>query len=200
MNWWERAANVLPPAINIAGLALLICLPFVIVSQVAGFVALAGVATISFVLSSGWTKPYKRRFYILGFCAALIVLTPLALVYPFLEGGFDDGPFRGQSFAGEPHKLTIDHSLPFRRGHLAVSNRRRHESPVILYKEGDTVAWAIEMDVGEFVNVYSLSKISIRPGVLRDRVDFVASWTYGDESGKAYIWKLGGFQRFWLSW
>lgn len=147
--------------------------------------------------------------YPIGLAAAASLLAPMVLnadIRSFLEAGFDDGPFHGRPFHGDIGSLQPSHRIVFRSGELIVFNRADDEPPVLAYVVEDAGRWALELDgtADPDFNWTEFSRVSepltVSLGILRDRLDFVAHWTFGAERGTVYIWRFGGVQRFYLSW
>lgn len=124
----------------------------------------------------------------------------------FFEAGFDDGPFIGESYDGELNSLKVDHTIAYGDGQLRVYNRSDEEAPIIAcFDAKGNVEWAWLMDVRlkpgyETAMLYAIDDPEIESGLLRDRIVFLSTWTYGAEHAYAYVWKWGGPQRFYLSW
>ena len=133
-------------------------------------------------------------------------LTHIAIV--FVEGGFDDGPFYGRSFDGTLDAMIESESLPYADGRIVVFNRdAQRKSPIFAFRRIDgSVKWAVEMDVSakpfySNCNLRRIENLRLVKGRIKDEIVFDATWTYGGEQGRAFIWKLGHrFQRFYLSW
>ena len=149
-----------------------------------------------------WRHPLSQ-----GAALLAIVLVLLSQpMYRFFEAGFNDGPFVGKSYVGELPASVADQELPYRAGKLQLFNRSDDESPILVYvKDSGERVWAWEMNVAlssgyEATKLYAIERLEIQTGFLRDQLVFLSYWSYGAEQGVAYVWKLGGPQRFYLSW
>lgn len=187
-------------------LAVAIALPFTLLHPVLPFaitLLLYGVVCLGQYLK--WL-PNHSTGYLLGCLIALIVLLPATSLLKFAEQGFDDGPFYGQPFVGIVSDAAISDRLDYRQGELLVYNRSEDQSPVLAYRVQGETLWAQSLDVSQsprYDGVYHLtamSDLSMAYGIWRDRLDFLGTWNFGTERGRAYLWKWGGFHRFFLSW
>ena len=206
---WRAAHSALASVLGIVVIAAgasVLSAPFLIIERWAGFAVLALLATASFLLYRQGRLPRRPWTLMLGLLAALLLLLPAAFFAQLLEAGFDDGPFRGRPFGGDVARLEPSHVVAFRSGELVIYNRTGDEPPILAYLVNGTSDWAVDMDTTanpkyrntEFRSVSG--PLSVSYGLFRDRMDFLANWSYGVEHGYVYIWKFGGVQRFYLSW
>lgn len=178
--------------------------PFLIIERWLGFSVLALIAALFMLLRARLKIGNRPIIYISGLVVALLLLIPASFFAQILESGFDDGPFTGRQFDGNLDLLEPSDSVKFRDGILYIYNRN-DEAPVIAYRIDGRTQWATEMYVSmspgaQGSELYQIESPSLAKGIVRDRLDFIGYWTYGAEHGYAYIWKLGGIQRFYLSW
>jgi hypothetical protein len=189
-------------AISVTVGSIVLCIPFASIEWSAGFVVLGLLILLYFAFQKRVRSP--RKPFIFGFVIAFILLFPLAFFARIAEGGFDDGPFTGRPFVGAVDSLIPTDSVAFRGGQLLIYNRIDNQAPIISYIVKGEISWTREMFVSMRDNNYNqlwgISEPSVAYGIVRDRLDFQASWTYGIENGYAYIWKFGGIQKFYLSW
>jgi hypothetical protein len=180
-------------------------LPFTLIHPVLPFVVVSmGIGLALMMQRWRWLSKTPKTYFA-GCLVALVLLLPAASLVNFVEQGFDDGPFYGTThgtfIAGE----QASDRLAYRQGELLVYNRQPGQAPVLVYRVEGDARWAIVMDIHQNPRFegYHLSAIEspqLVHGVLRDRLDFLATWSFGVERGRAYIWKWGGFHRFFLSW
>lgn len=120
-----------------------------------------------------------------------------------LEAGFDDGPFYGKKIDLASAKIKVKESIPFRSGQLQALELNGISGSILSYYKDNKFIWAYELQTSEQMENTFLTEIRnlrVSSGIFRDRIDFIGVWTYGAERGKAYIWKWGGLQYFYLSW
>ena len=138
----------------------------------------------------------------ISFLLAAILFSPIVVLHPFLDQGFDDGPFYGKPLDPTFEISSPTYDLPYLFGHILILNRDTL-SPVMAFRDAfGNQKWAIELSVDEFegAHFYSINRPRIVYGTFRDQIQFLGHWTGGAESGYAYVWKFGGFQKFNLSW
>ena len=186
------------------------CAPLLVVEVWAGVLVFGLLATVAVLLAWNGKQAFGHRAaYPVGLVAGAMLLAPLALnaeLRAFFEAGFDDGPFHGRPFLGNVEALEPSHTIAFRSGVLVVFNRMEDEPPVLAYVVDGASNWALELDVSaesryRWMQFWRVSEpLSLSPGILRDRLEFEAHWTFGAERGYVYVWKFGGVQRFYLSW
>jgi hypothetical protein len=186
---------------------VLVTLPFTLIHGVLPFVVLLIGFGIFMLLLQAWRPPKYPTAYWLGCLVALVVLLPTTTLITFAEQGFDGGPFYGTPYGDGVTGLEVDERLEYRNGDLMVYNRRSEVPPILRYQTGEALRWAITLDLhqGSQPNAqdkgYHLSKIenlSWFNGILRDRIDFVGTWTFGQKPGRLYLWKWGQVHRFYL--
>jgi len=187
----------------IAGMA--IALPFTVIHPAVPFAVLFIAFGLVMVLRRGLRLPKYPTAYLIGCLVALVILLPAVSLVKFMEQGLDDGPFYGTDYTGGVMGLEVSDRLPYRRGELQIYNRQSRQAPVLAYQVNDELQWAKELDVSQHPKYrsYQLSTIetpTLAYGVIRDRVDFIGNWDFGTERGRVYLWKWGGFHRFYLSW
>ncbi|NER78607.1 MAG: hypothetical protein F6K42_03335 [Leptolyngbya sp. SIO1D8] len=122
-----------------------------------------------------------------------------------MEQGLDDGPFYGLEYTGGVTGLEANHRLDYRQGELLIYNRQQNRAPVLVYEANGDLVWSVEMDVSQHPKYqnYQLSTLeepTLAYGIIRDRLNFLGTWDFGKERGRAYLWKWGRFHRFYLSW
>lgn len=194
------AAGMLMTVLSVA-----IAIPFTLIHPVLPFaIALVGYGLVMLMQRWRWLPGYGRS-YLLGCLVALILLLPASSLIQFLEQGFDDGPFYGQPFAGVILGKQADISLPYRQGELLIYNRTAVKAPILAYRSNDETRWAQVLDVSQNsryadYQLTAMQEPSLALGLFRDRLDFLGNWNFGTERGRAYLWKWGGFHRFFLSW
>lgn len=191
-------------ALLITTVGVLVSLPFAMIHPLLPFIVLLAI----FVLSLGmkrwrWVSRLSTT-YLVGFLIAILVLLPAVSAVGFIERGFDDGPFYGKPYRGVISGESASDRLDYQQGELLIYNRRSERSPILAYRE-DELRWAVEMDVSQNpaysdYQLVSIESPTLSRGILRDRLNFLGTWSFGKESGKAYIWKWGGLHRFYLSW
>lgn len=191
--------------ITMAVMGIAIALPFTIVHPVLPFGVLLIVFGLVMAQRQTLRLPKHPNAYLAGCLAALVLLLPTVMLVKFAEQGFDDGPFYGVPYTSNLADLSRDASLDYRNGELVVYNRQEHQPPVLAYQVNDDARWAIALDVSQHRNfeAFHLSRIEapeLAFGIWRDRLDFTATWSFGSERGRAYLWKWGQFHRFYLSW
>ncbi len=186
-------------------LGLLVALPFTIGHPVAPFTILLVTFGVVMALRRFLGLPKYATAYWAGCLAALVMLLPISALVKFAEQGFNEGPFYGQVYTDGVTGLEVGDRLEYRNGDLVVYNRQAQRAPVLTYRVGQDLRWAVEMDVSQapaYEN-YHLSKIedlSLFYGILRDRIDFTGEWDFGSERGRIFLWKWGQFQKFYLGW
>jgi hypothetical protein len=188
-----------------AVIGIAIALPFTLIHPVLPFaVLLIGLGLVLLLRRWRWLSQYPTGFFV-GGLVALILLVPAVSLVKFVEQGFDDGPFYGEVYTGGVTGLPVSHRLDYRDGELVIYNRQPNSPPVLAYQVGEELQWARELDVSENPRYegYQLATIkepSLAYGIVRDRLNFLGTWNFGTEQGRAYLWKWGGFHRFYLSW
>ncbi len=192
-----------PPVVAAAALA--VSAPFLIVERWLGFVVFALIAGTLLTAHSRLRRPDSVRAYAAWLGLAILPLFPAAFFAQISESGFDDGPFHGRAFSGHVGELAPSDSAAFRSGYLVAYNRGDKEAPMLAYRAGGQTRWARELHVSlseshDPTMLWGISSLSVSRGLVRDRLDFIADWTFGREHGYVYIWKWGGIQRFYLSW
>lgn len=72
------------------------------------------------------------------------------------------------------------------------------KAPVLAYVVDQNVRWAsrIETEDDGMYWINEIVSLKVHSGLLRDRIDFFAGGI--SEPGWGYIWKFGGFQKFYL--
>lgn len=186
-----------------AVVGILIALPFTLLHGVLPFVVLLVGFGLFMVLLQAWRHPKYPRAYWLGCLVALIVLLPTTTLISFTEQGFDAGPFYGTPYTDGVTGIAVDERLAYRDGDLMVYNRRAAVPPALIYQAGETLHWAVTLDLAPHAQEsgYQLSEIedlSLSYGIFRDRIDFVGTWTFGQKPGRFYLWKWGQPHRFYL--
>jgi hypothetical protein len=186
-------------------LGLLLALPFTILHPALPFTVLLVGFGIVMALRRPLRLPKYPTAYLTGCLVALVLLLPIGTVIKVAEQGFDDGPFYGQVYTDGVTGLEASDRLPYRAGELVIYNRRAQSPPLLTYEVDDELRWAVALDVSqtpEFseFQLFEVQDPTLLYGILRDRIDFTGVWTFGTERGRAYLWKWGGFQRFYLSW
>ena len=134
-----------------------------------------------------------------GFFIAAILLIPTIMVASVMDGGgFASGPFYVEDSGGEIKGLTPSSSVAYGPGQLVAYAGNEKRAAVLAYAEDGEVRWASELKTGDdpALTVETVVEMDVRPGLLRDRVDFFASGT--SEPGWAYVYKWGGVQKFYL--
>lgn len=194
-------------SLAVAAGAFAVSAPFLVIEHWLGFAALAVSAFLFLVLRQRHGLPDERHAYRAGFLIATVLLVPARFMADILESGFDDGPFRGQPFAGDLSKTKPSERVPFRSGELVVYNRADGRAPILVYRAGGRTRWAHEMFVSMTTadttgenELHDITRLRVSPGIIRDRLDFIGTWTFGAEHGYAFVWRWGGIQRFYLSW
>ncbi|MEL7314672.1 MAG: hypothetical protein AAFN08_06935, partial [Cyanobacteria bacterium J06559_3] len=119
--------------------------------------------------------------------------------------GFNDGPFYGENYTNGVTGLEAHHRIDYRQGELLIYNRQNNSAPVLTYEVDGGILWGRELDVRDhpkYVDHFlvEIEDLAVNSGILRDRLDFIGTWDFGKEPGRAYLWKWGGFHRFYLSW
>lgn len=181
--------------------------PAMVIERWAGSLVFGVLTMIVVALLLRGYRPFKNRIaHAVGLIAAALLLVPVAIFAQMFEAGFDDGPFHGRPHSGDISALTASHSITYRSGDLVIYNRADDEPPVLAYIVQGVPKWALELDVVgtpgfEDSHFRSIAEpIAVSSGVFRDRLSFIAYWSFGAERGYAYIWKFGGVHRFYLSW
>ncbi|NJN21208.1 MAG: cytochrome d ubiquinol oxidase subunit II [Leptolyngbya sp. RL_3_1] len=189
----------------VAVLGVLVASPFTLFHGVLPFVVLLIGFGVVMLLLQTWRRPKYPTAYWLGCLAALLILLPVTTWITFAERGWDAGPFYGTVYRDGVTGLEADERLDYRDGDLTVYNRRPEVPPILTYQAGEVLRWAITLDLEPGAQPhnqdYQLSKIedlSWFNGILRDRIDFVATWTFGQTPGRLYLWKWGQVHRFYL--
>jgi hypothetical protein len=188
-----------------AVICLLVALPFTILHPAVPFTVVLVGFGVFMALRRPLRLPKYATAYWAGCLVALVLLLPIGTLVKFSERGFDDGPFYGQVYTDGVTGLEAGDRLDYRAGELVVYNRTDRLPPVLLYEVDGEEQWAVELDVslkpeyGDY-QLFSVSDPNLSYGILRDRVDFTASWTFGQERGRVYLWKWSRFHRFYLSW
>lgn len=188
-----------------AMIAVAIAVPFTVIHPVLPFtVVLVGYGLVVLMQRWRWLPSYNNS-YLAGCLVALIILLPASSLVKFAEQGFDDGPFYGEPFKGVVLGENASDRVPYRQGELLIYNRSPDKAPVLAYRVDGETAWAQILDVQQNPRYgnYQLTAMqdpSLALGMLRDRLDFEGTWNFGTERGRAYLWKWGGFHRFFLSW
>ena len=188
-----------------AALSVAIAIPFTLIHPVLPFaLVLVGYGLVVLMQRWRWLPSYGSS-YLVGCLVALILLLPASSLIQFLEQGFDDGPFYGEPFKGVVSGKSASDRLPYRQGELLIYNRSTDKAPILAYWVDEEPAWAQVLDVSQNTRYadYQLSAMqdpSLALGIFRDRLDFLSTWNFGTEPGRAYLWKWGGFHRFFLSW
>lgn len=145
---------------------------------------------------------FARVFF---FCVFSMVAVGLHYGLIFLEAGLDDGPFRARPFTGVLPASGPDEEHTLGSGYLQVYNSGV-PMPVLRVLDQHRRQKSVEMlDVTTHrlhrSNTFtSLTVIAVEPGLIRRRVDILASWSYGTERGDIYLWPGGRVHRFYLSW
>jgi hypothetical protein len=191
-------------SLGIAAATFLASVPFLQLEEWAGFAVLALLAVALFTLRDRLGLGRRLNACRVGVLIALLLLVPARSFAELLLSGFDDGPFAGRPFAGNLSTLKAGDRVAYRAGELVIYNRQGGDAPVVVYRAMGRTEWAVEMFVSlgdRGVNeLWEITEPHIVHGVVRDRLDFIGTWTYGAERGYAFIWKWGGIQRFYLSW
>jgi hypothetical protein len=191
-------------SLAVAAGTFLVSAPFLVIESWAGFAVLGVLAVALFSLRERLGLGNRLNAARVGVLITLVLLVPARFYAELLVSGFDDGPFTGRPFAGDLSKLRPSERVPFRAGEIVIYNRARGAAPVVEYRARGRTEWAQEMfvslgDRGEN-ELREITDPRVSYGVVRDRLDFIGTWTYGAERGYAFIWKWGGIQRFYLSW
>ena len=186
-------------------LGIAIAIPFTVIHPALPFAVLLILFGVVMALRQWLHLPKYPTAYLIGCMVALVLLLPAVFLVKFAEQGLDDGPFWGRDYTSGVMGLDVSHRVDYRQGELLIFNRQKNSSPVLIYQVNDEMRWAREMAVSQNPKYsdYLLSTIekpTVAYGILRDRLDFVGTWDFGAEQGRAYLWKWGGFHRFYLSW
>lgn len=190
--------------LGVAAVAFLASAPFLTLDGWAGFAALAVLALALFTARERIGLRGRLQACRAGVLLALLLLVPARSFAELLVSGFDDGPFTGRPYPGDVSKLRPGERVAYRGGELVVYRRARGAAPVLAYRAGGRTEWAHELfaslgDRGEN-ELWDVSGVRVTSGLLRDRLDFTATWTYGAERGYAFLWRWGEVQKFYLSW
>lgn len=188
-----------------AVLGLVIALPFTIIHPAVPFTVLFLSFGVVWLLCQWRWLPKYPMSYFAGCLAALVILLPSVSLIKFMEQGFDSGPFYGVAYERGVTGLEASDRIEYRRGELVIYNRQPSNPPVVTYQIGDDVQWGRELDVTQHseyqdFHLSAITNLSLAYGIVRDHIDFQGIWTPGTEQGRAYLWKWGGFHRFYLSW
>ncbi|MEM9006546.1 MAG: hypothetical protein AAGE59_23845 [Cyanobacteria bacterium P01_F01_bin.86] len=186
-------------------LGMAIALPFTLIHAVLPFTVLLVVFGIFMVLRKQLRLPKYPTAYLMGCLVALVLLLPTVSAAKLMEQGFNDGPFYGENYTNGFMGLEVHHRTDYRKGELLIYNRQKNSAPVLTYQVDGEILWARTMDVRQHPKYqnYFLTDIenpTVTSGFLRDRLNFLGTWEFGKEPGRAYLWKWGGFHRFYLSW
>lgn len=186
-------------------LGCVIALPFTLVHPVLPFMlVLFGLGLILLLKRWRWIQQAPAVCWMVG-VLILILLIPLSTGVHFIEQGWQDGPFYGHAYNGVMTGEEASDRLDYRQGELWIYNRQEDKAPILAYQIGGDVQWARELDISQRAGYegYQLNAITepkLARGMLRDRLNFLANWSLGEDSGRAYIWKWNGFHRFFLNW
>lgn len=133
-------------------------------------------------------------------------------VYDFLsfswldnDCGMDDGPFNAVMI--DPINIS-ESAKEFDlsdNGKLIIDNRTDSLSPILTIKENGKVKWTLDTDTRntkEYANtrIWNIRKVEILNKSNPIRLQFLADWTYGAESGSMEIDRKNGENSFCLSW
>lgn len=188
-----------------ASLGVALALPLTLIHPVLPFAAvLTGYGVVTLFEKRHWL-PSLPTSYLVGCLVALLLLLPTTSLVQFVEQGFDDGPFYGKPFRGVLSAAAASDRLDYRQGELLIYNRTSENPPILAYQVDGETRWAQSLDVKQNRRYqgYQLNTVaepSLAYGIFRDRLDFVSTWNFGKERGRAYFWKWGKFHRFFLSW
>lgn len=199
----RRTGEILGIATVILGIA--IALPFSLIHPVLPFTVLLIVFGGTMALRKQLRLPKYPTSYLAGCLVALVLLLPLVSGFKFAEQGLDDGPFYGADYTRGVMGLEVQERVEYRQGEILIYNRQQNSAPLLVYQVDGETQWARELDVRQHPKYedYLLNKIetpTVTYGILRDRLNFLGTWEFGKEPGRAYVWKWGGFHRFYLSW
>lgn len=189
----------------IAGTITFICLSATIYRFYFPYVIFLLIALTLFSIPYLRIQKYWRNILIASFLLTICSLFFGINLLRFAEGGFDDGPFYPEKFSDNPKDFSTSESIKYRDGFIKVANRNL-EPPIIYFEQHTgSVKWAVKLNVANedsFANasVSKIENLKIGYGPFRDKLKFVATWTYGTERGYAYLWKWNSFQRYYLSW
>lgn len=191
-------------ALAVAGAGVLVAAPFLVIESWLAFAVLAVFAALLFSVREQLRLGKRLQACRAGVLLAVLVLVPARSLAELMESGFDDGPFTGRPFAGDLSRLRASDRVAFRSGEILIYNRKDGAAPVVEYRVDGHTEWAREMFVslgdGGENELWEMSRPRVAYGIIRDRLEFVGTWTYGAERGYALIWRWGGIQRFYLSW
>ena len=185
-------------------LGIAIALPFTLLHPIFPFiVVLLGLGFLLLLQRWRWIQR-PQTACLKGHFVALIALIPLSGIVTFTEQGMQDGPFYGQRYGGSLDVENASHRLPYRQGELLIYNRQDDEAPILTYQIEDDVRWATVLNVqkrGRYADyqIAAMKDPELAYGILRDRLNFRATWNFGEEHGRAYLWKAGRLHRFFLS-
>lgn len=182
-----------------------IALPFGLIHPILPFtIILVGYGLLVLLQRWRWL-PKDVLGYLAGCLVALVILLPAVSLLNFMEQGLRDGPFYGEDYSGDIAGENVSDRIEYRQGELLIYNRGEDQAPVLAYQVEEETHWATELDVAENpryerYHLISIQEPTLAYGIFRDRMDFKGRWTFGTETGRAYLWKWGGFHRFFLSW
>ena len=188
-----------------AVLGMAIAIPFTLIHSVLPFAVLLITFGIVMWLRKPLRLPKDPTAYLIGCLVALVLLLPMVSAAKLAEQGFKDGPFYGENYTNGVMGLEAHHRTDYRQGELMIYNRQRNSAPVLTYEVDGDIRWARELDVRDHPKyadhfMGEIENLTVSPGILRDRLNFTGNWDFGKEPGRAYLWKWGGFHRFYLSW
>ncbi len=198
----QRRGTTLSIVTAVLGLA--IALPFTLIHSVLPFTVLLVVFGIFMLFRKRLQLPHPTA-YLTGCLVALVLMLPIVSAAKLVEQGFNDGPFYGENYTNGVTGLDAHHRTDYRQGELLIYNRQTNSAPVLTYEVDGEILWARELDVRDHPKyadhfLVEIENLTVAPGILRDRVNFTGTWDFGKEPGRAYLWKWGGFHRFYLSW
>lgn len=203
-NVVERRKQVTTGLI-VAVITTAIALPLSLIHPILSFAILLIELGFLLLLQRWRWLPKLSIGYLAGFLIAIVVLLPATFLIRFAEQGFDDGPFYGQPLEAFLTEAEASDRLSYRQGELLIYNRQPDQAPVLAYSINGELQWAQAMDVRqnhryEEYQLTALAEPTLAYGIFRDRLNFVGTWNFGAEPGRAFIWKWNGFHRFFLSW
>ncbi|MBF2036878.1 MAG: hypothetical protein IGR92_15740 [Leptolyngbyaceae cyanobacterium T60_A2020_046] len=186
-------------------LGLCFALPFTLLHPAVPYMVLLIGFGVVMALRRPLRLPQYPTAYLLGCLVALVLLLPAVTVIKFAEQGFDDGPFYGVPYTNGLTGLTPSDRLPYRAGELLIYNRNPDMPPILAYETAGTVRWAQELEIQahpgfEQYQLDAIAEPTLAYGIVRDRIDSTATWSFGTERCRIYLWKWGRFHRFYLSW
>lgn len=113
--------------------------------------------------------------------------------------GFDDGPFTAipsDSIAKASDSKVFELKND---GVLCIDNRIDTLPPVISFYEEELLKWSVVMDLENW-RIDSIYSIEVSKDKALIKLEFIASWSFGNEFGSMRIDRYSGDNSFCLSW